>query len=339
MREIAEYWSTLFDWRAQERAINAYENFRAEVDGLGIHYVYVRGKGPHPLPIILIHGWPSSFLEHLPLATLLADPAAHGGKAEDAFDVVVPSLPGFGFSDRPTRPGYDRPHMATLLVKLMEALRYSRFGAHASDVGASVAGYMGLDHGDRMIGMHTTMPGNPGPYLGPGAPPLSDAERAFLKLRDEWEAEEGAYDHIQRTRPQTLAYGLNDAPVGLAAWIIERWRAWTDPHGGVEAHFSKDELLTNVTIYWVMQTINSANRAYYDREHSTRHLTLQDHVRVPTAVLLTTEACEHAPREFAERLYSNIVRWNEAPRGGHFIAAEEPVLVADDIRAFFRQFR
>jgi pimeloyl-ACP methyl ester carboxylesterase len=339
MRELAEYWRTRFDWRAQERAINALENLRVEIDGFGIHCVRLREKGPHPLPIILTHGWPSLFVEHLPLAAMLADPEAQGGEARDAFDVVVPSLPGFGFSDRPTRAGYDRPTVAAMWVELMRSLGYERFGAHASDVGATVTGYLGLDHAEHVIGIHTTMPANPWPYLGPGAPALSDAERAFLTLRDDWMADEGAYEHIQSTRPQTLAYGLNDSPVALAAWIIEKWRAWTDPQGDVEAHFSKDELLTNVTIYWVTQTINSANRAYYDAAHSSRHLTLADRVKVPTAVLLSTEEVERAPREFAERLYGNIVRWSQAPRGGHFIAAEEPNLVARDIRAFFRQLR
>jgi len=257
----------------------------------------------------------------------------------DAFDVVVPSLPGFGFSDRPTEPGYDRPKVAGMLVKLMHALGYNRFAVHAGDVGASVAGYMGLDARESVVGIHTTMPANPKPYMGPGAPPYTAAERDFLKLRADWFAEEGAYEHVQSTRPQTLAYGLNDSPVGLAAWIIEKWRAWTDPEADVERHFSKDQLLVNVTIYWVTETINSANRAYYDAAHTSRRLTADDHVDVPTAVLLTSEPVEHTPREFASRLYKNIVRWTEAPRGGHFIAAEEPELVADDIRAFFRPLR
>jgi pimeloyl-ACP methyl ester carboxylesterase len=222
----------------------------------------------------------------------------------------------------------------------MEGLGYVRFAAHAYDVGASVTGCIGLDVPERLIGYHTTEPTIPRPYLGPGAPPLTEAEHAFVALRERWQQEEGGYAHLQSTRPQTLAYGLSDSPVGLAAWIVEKWRAWTDPDGDVEAHFTKDELLTNVTIYWVTQTANSANRYYYERQHHTQGVGPRDRIPVPAGVTLTAmQPIERPPREYAARLYVDIRRWAELPRGGHFVALEEPGLLAAAIRAFFRALR
>ncbi len=339
MRELIAYWREGFDWRAQERAINASAHFRAVVDGFGIHLIHERGSGPAPIPLVITHGWPSSFAEMLKLIPLLADPAGHGADPLDSFDVVVPSVPGFGFSDRPVKRGMTRSRVAELWVRLMEGLGYGRFAAHANDIGAVITAFIGLDHPERLIGLHTMMPGFPRPHVGPGDPGLSEAERAFLEVQRRWDQEEGGYNRVQETRPQTLAYGLNDSPAGLAAWIVEKWRTWTDPKGDVERAFTKDELLTNVMVYWVTQTASSSARSYYERARDPRAVGPDERIRVPTGVALTTEAVQHAPRAWVERRYTDLRHWTELPRGGHFLALEEPELLAADLRTFFRQFR
>jgi pimeloyl-ACP methyl ester carboxylesterase len=260
MRELADYWRTTFDWRAQEERINSFANYQATVDSLRIHFVHERGKGPNPIPLLVTHGWPSSFVEMLDLIPLLTDPAKHGGQETDAFDVTVPSIPGYGFSDRPLEPGMTRWRVAELFLKLMNGLGYGRFGLHANDVGAVISGWLALDHPEHVIGLHTLMPGFPPPAFDESGPPMTEAEKSHAAMAAAWEREEGGYDAIQATRPQTLAYGLNDSPAGLLAWIIEKWRAWTDPVGNIEDYFSRDELLTNVMIY-VTQTANSAARS------------------------------------------------------------------------------
>jgi pimeloyl-ACP methyl ester carboxylesterase len=336
LKEVAEYWRVRFDWRAEERAMNAFPHFHASVDGIGIHFIHARGRGPAPMPLLITHGWPSSFIEMLPLIPLLADPAADGGEPADSFDVVVPSVPGFGFSDRPGR-GMTRSRVAALWAQLMAGLGYARFAAHGNDIGAVISGWLAADFPDRVIALHTMMPGFPSPVIGHDVRPPGDAERAHSEIQARWEREEGGYNHIQETRPQTLAYGLHDSPVGLAAWILEKWRAWTDPASDLERHFSRDLLLANVTLYWVTETANAANRSYYERAREPRRITTR--IAVPTGVALSTEPVQRIPRERAERSYADIRRWTEFPRGGHFFAAEEPRLLAEELRAFFRPFR
>jgi pimeloyl-ACP methyl ester carboxylesterase len=232
------------------------------VDGVGLHFVHERGKGPAPLPLVLTHGWPSTFYELLPLVPLLTDPASHGGDPTDAFDVVIPSLPGYGFSDPLSGRG-SANRVPELWAELMtEVLGYTRFGAHGGDIGAMVANRLALEHPERLVGIHVTRPADP--YVGPGAVPLTEAEQALLPARARWHEDEGGYVHIQRTRPQTLAYGLADSPVGLAAWIVEKWRAWSDCGGEVEHRFTKDQLLTTVMLYWVTGTIGSSFRFHRD---------------------------------------------------------------------------
>jgi pimeloyl-ACP methyl ester carboxylesterase len=340
MREMVAYWRDQFDWRAQEHYINSFANFRADLNGIGVHFIHERGQGLNPLPLLLTHGWPSSFYDMLQLIPLLTDPVNHGGEPADAFDVVVPSIPGHGFSDRPTQSGFEDYQVAKLWIKLMAGLGYERFAAHAYDLGASITGLLCLHHPERVIGYHTTSPANPGPALAPDAPDLSEAERVHLAYKKEWYREEGGYAHIQGTRPQTLAYGLTDSPAGLAAWILEKWHVWTNLPGEHKSlPFTKDELLANVTIYWMTQTINSANR-FYREGQNTPWPKPGDRVRVPLGVALTaTQQSERPPREYVERLYPDIRHWVELPRGGHFVALEEPQLVAESIRAFFRHLR
>jgi microsomal epoxide hydrolase len=209
----------------------------------------------------------------------------------------------------------------------------------ANDIGAVISSWLSFDHPERVIGFHTMMPTFPSPSFDENEPPMSQAEKSFKAIVDAWDQDEGGYNAIQTTRPQTLAYGLNDSPAGLMAWIVEKWRAWTDPHGDLEQYFSKDELLTNVMIYWVTQTANSSNRSYYERAHDTRVLAPKDKIRVPTGVALSMESVQRAPREWVQRRYTDIRHWTEFSSGGHFLAAEDPELLAADIREFFRQCR
>jgi pimeloyl-ACP methyl ester carboxylesterase len=340
MKELVSYWLQTFDWRKQERILNVVPQFRTNIDGLDIHFAQVRGAGPNPLPLIITHGWPSSFAEMHEIIGPLADPARHGGDPADSFDVVVPSLPGFGFSERPLQRGYlpvDR-----LWRKLMtEVLGYSRFVAHGTDVGARVTSALGRFHSDVVAGIHIGSVDLDWQEPHPEESDLTEAERDYLRRVARWEKEEGAYAEIQATYPQTAAYGLNDSPVGLAAWIVEKFRGWSDCGGDVESRFSKDILLTNIMIYWVTETINSSMRRYFEVRHNPapNPLKLGERIETPTAIaMFPGEKMLVVPREWAERSY-NIQRWTEMPSGGHFPALEEPGLLVEDIRAFFRPFR
>ena len=339
IKELVEYWRTHFDWRAQEQAINAFAHFRANIDGLGIHFIHERGKGPNPTPLIITHGWPSSFSEMLKIIPLLTDPASHGGDPADSFDVVIPSMLGYGFSDRPSQAGMGVFKMADLWARLMtEGLGYDRFGAQGGDWGAGVTARLGFSYPDNVIGIHTDSLSSIPPYLGPGTPEVSPKEQAMLENMRSWRQAEGGYAHMQGTKPQTLSYGLNDSPAGLAAWIVEKFRTWSDCNSDVERRFTKDELLTNVTIYWVTQTINSSARLYYEAQQNPWSFKEGERVQVPCAVALFPKEINHPPREWAERSY-NIQHWTEMPKGGHFPAQEEPDLLVEDIRDFFRQLR
>lgn len=337
LQELVGYWRAGFDWREQERALNTWQQYHAEIDGLRIHFLYERGKGPQPLPLLLTHGWPSAFTEMLKVIPLLTDPASHGGDPADAFDVVVPSLPGYGFSDHVTwrGPWHTHERWATL----MRGLGYQRFGAQGGDVGAGVTTALGRFFPEQVIGIHLSSDvAAPSPL--PPSSALSAEEQEYLARMERWEQEEGAYSHQQQTRPQTLAYGLNDSPVGLAAWIVEKYRAWSDCGGDVERRFSKDELLTTITLYWVTQTIGSSIRGYYQGGQNVGPAQRDKRVGVPTgvAVFPGEYLIGRVPRAWAERTY-NIQHWTEMPRGGHFAALEEPELLVQDIRAFFRKLR
>jgi pimeloyl-ACP methyl ester carboxylesterase len=333
LKNLVDYWRDGFDWRAQERRLNELSHFRTDIDGLGIHFIHVRGNGPSPFALVLTHGWPSSFFELTKLVPLLADPAAHGGDPTDAFDVVVPSMPGFGFSSRPSER-FVSARVADLWAQLMRRLGYERFGAHGGDIGGGVSARLGQFHPEVVAGIHVT---NVYGSIGESDPPPTDAERRYLEQQAQWEHDEGAYGNIQATRPQTLAYGLNDSPAGLAAWIIEKYRAWSDCGGDVERVFSKDELLTNITIYWATESVGSSFRPYWDSRNNPNPRPWV-RITVPCGIAVFPQDIERPPREFAERSY-NVQRWTEMPRGGHFAALEEPQTLAQDIRAFFRELR
>ena len=339
LKELTDYWRTRFDWRAQEQRINSFPHFRATVDGARIHFIHARGRGPDPLPLVLTHGWPGSFLEMLDILPLLTDPAAHGGDARDSFDVIVPSIPGFGFSDRPAAPGMDTFRVADLWLGLMDALGYRRFGLQGGDFGANVSSRLAFLHPERVIGLHLNyIPGSYRPYLGPGSPPLTPAEQKSLQDDDAWYDADGAYAHVQRTRPQTLAVAIHDSPAGLCAWLVEKYREWADCGGEVERRFSKDELLAHVTLYWVTETFHASTRLYLESPKRPLHFGPGERITVPVGIARFPLEAPFPPREWVERAY-NIVRWSELPRGGHFAALEEPQLLAEDIRAFFRPLR
>ena len=339
MKELVDYWLNDFDWREQERLINSFSHFMATVAGLGIHFIHERGRGPDPMPLVITHGWPGTFFEMYKLIPLLVDPASHGGDPRDSFDVVAPSLPGFGFSDHATEPGMEVARTAVLWEELMtQVLGYPRFAAHGGDIGAGVTSQLGYGRADSMIGIHLTSITRPIPYLGEGARTLTEAEKTHVSEREEWQQAEGGYAHIQGTKPQTLSYGLNDSPAGLAAWIVEKYRTWSDCDGDVERRFTKDELLTTITIYWATETISSSTRMYKENQSYTWTMERDENVPVPTGVAAFPFELSRPPKEWGERSY-NLQRWTPMPRGGHFAALEEPQLLAEDIREFFRPLR
>ncbi len=323
LRDLVDYWADGFDWPQQERRLNEYDQFMADIDGVQVHFAHQRSGKP---PLVLTHGWPSSFVELLPLVDQLS---AH-------FDLVVPSLPGYAFSPRPAQVGVDGEYVARVWHRLMQGLGYEKYGAHGGDFGAGVATHMALTDASRMTGIHLSTP-EVSPYLALGSPPLTPSETAYLDHIRRWDETERGYSAIQSTRPQTLGYGLTDSPVGLAAWLVEKWRAWSDSTGDVDAHIGRDNLLTTITLYWVTNSITSSMRDYFDNRWHTNAIGPNDQVTTPTAMaVFANEYVSEGepPRELFERLY-NIQRWTVFPRGGHFAAAEEPALLAADIKAHF----
>ena len=337
LKSLLAYWADEFDWHAQERLLNTAHQFRATLDGVQIHFVHERARHGPGIPLILTHGWPSTFAELLPLVPFLTDPGAHG-IAGPAFDVIIPSLPGYGFSERPAQAGVNYRCVAGLWHRLMRGLGYERYGTQGGDFGAGVATFMALTDPEPVIGVHLSNL-EIAPYTGPGARPLSAAETAYRERNAAFWQEECGYKAIQSTKPQTLGYGLNDSPAGLTAWILEKWRSWADSSGNLDQRFSRDFLLTTVTLYWVTQTITSSMRDYFDNDNRRFRVTLgpQEFVKVPTGIAVFANSFVDEgtpPREWAERLY-NVRRWTPMPSGGHFAPAEEPELLARDIAAFF----
>ena len=338
LQDLLAYWADGFAWRTQEDWLNSFHHFRADIDGIGIHFVHERAVSGEGIPLVLTHGWPSCFAEYLPLVPLLTNPAAHG-IAGPGCDVVIPSLPGYGFTERPDRTGVTSRYTADLWHRLMHGLGYRQYGAQGGDFGAAVTTFMALDNPDPMLGIHLSNL-DVAPYLGRESPPLSQSEQAYIAQYERWREDDRGYGAIQSTRPQTVGYGLNDSPAGLAAWLIEKWRAWSDSGGNLDATFSRDFLLTVVTLYWVSQTITSSMRDYADNRWLGA-LGPGDRITVPTAIAvfanqLVSDGCP--PREWAERLY-NVRRWSPMGKGGHFAPAEQPELLARDIAAFFGDLR
>lgn len=337
MKELAAYWVDEFDWRKQEAAINRFPQFKANVDGIDIHFIHEVGSGPAPTPLLISHGWPGSVVEFLNVIEPLAHPERFGGKVEDAFTIIAPSLPGFGFSGRPPRP-YGPRKIAQLFNSLMtDVLGYRHYMAQGGDWGGAVSTWLGFDHADTCTAIHLNILIMRHPD-GPQTPEEVAWEQRF---EQEQKMEQG-YRIQQATKPQTLSYAMNDSPVGIAAWIVEKCNSWSDTVGDdVESVYNKDELLTNIMCYVATRTFNTASWIYYGRrEEGGRILSPEGkRVEVPTAcALFPKELLAWAPRSYVERLY-NVQHWSEMPRGGHFAAWEEPQLLIDDIQAFARSLR
>ena len=299
IKELVEYWRTEFDWRAQEAKLNEFNHYKSEVDGLDIHFIHEKGKGPNPIPLIITHGWPSCFFEMTKIIPLLTDPSSYGGDPLDSFDVVAPSLPGFGFSDHAKERGMEVQRVAGIWNKLMtHNLGYSKFAAQGGDIGSGVTACLGFSHSDSLHGIHLTSITRPTPYLGPGSRPVTEAEQALITQRDKWFDDEGGYNHIQGTKPQTLAYGLNDSPAGLASWIVEKYRTWSDCGGDVEKSYTKDELLTIVTIYWVTQTISSSTRMYFENQKNLWVMEQDQKVPAPAGMAMFPQEISYPPRDW-----------------------------------------
>jgi len=337
LRGIVEYWRDAYDWRSAEARLNANPQVRVECGDIGIHALHLRGTGPEPLPLIMTHGWPGSVVEMLDIAPKLTDPAAHGGDPKDAFDLVIPSLPGYGFSDRPRAGGINPSAIADLWLQLMSALGYERFGAQGGDWGATVSIELALAAPERLAGVHLNFAPFgylPTPKYTPDAGP---EEHAFFDDRAKWVAAEGAYAALHGTKPQSLAYGLNDSPAGLAAWILEKFHTWSDCGGDIESVFSRDDLLTNISIYWLTQTIGSSIRLYRQRNLAPP-VPLRSAPEVPFGYAAFPKELWTPPKPLLERAF-RLERYEVMPRGGHFAALEQPDLLAAEIRAFFRPYR
>lgn len=339
LKELVGYWKDRFDWRAQERRLNAFDQFTTNIDGLRVHFIHQRSKETNALPLLMTHGWPGSFFEYTKVIAPLTESVSHGGRREEAFHFVGVSIPGYGFSDKPRQRGYSPRRMAAINAKLMARLGYTRYGVQGGDWGGQISRFNALDDSAHVVGLHLNRcyAGPPRDAKDPYAD-LTPAEIARIKERAGYSADDNGYSQIQGTRPQSLGYSLNDSPAGLAAWMIEKWRYWSDSEGDVEKRFTKDELLTNVMIYWVTQTATSSARLYYESRKAGDGGTESRRVDVPTACAEFPKDRGLPPRRWMERDF-NLKRFTIMPRGGHFAAVEEPQLLVDDMRAFFHDLR
>ena len=338
MRDLVDYWRTGFEWRAAEARLNAFPQFKAPLHGIDVHFLHVPGKGPNPCPLLLLHGWPGSVFEFLDVVPRLTDPARFGGDPADAFTVVAPSLPGYGLSFRPGQPRFGVEQIADCVSDLMtESLGYRPFAVQGGDWGGFIASRLGYAHPEKLIGIHLNLLAvrrDPKMLADP-----TPEERTFLDELAVWLREETGYQWIQGTRPQTLAFGLTDSPAGLAAWIVEKFRAWSDCKGDLESVFGKDQLLANISFYWFTGAIGSSFWPYYARMHGPWPVPEGTTVDVPTGYAAFPAELVRPPRSLAARMYTDIRRWSEMPRGGHFAAMEQPEALSAEIQEFFRPLR
>jgi pimeloyl-ACP methyl ester carboxylesterase len=327
IKELAEYWLDKFDWRKAEDKINQYPNYIAEIDGIKIHFLHIKGKGKISVPLIITHGWPASFMEMSKLIDpLTTDP-------EFSFDLIIPSIPGFGFSQKINTPGCNLWFISDLWSKLIKKLGYEKVLAQGGDFGAGISTALALKHPENMLGLHLNyIPGSYFPFLSQEEK-LTEEEIQFQKSTENWYATEGAYSHQHRTKPLSLRYTLNDSPVGLCAWIVEKFYGWSDCNGNIESVFTKDELLSNVSLYWFTETIHSSIRLYNENSRAPLHFLKNDFIHIPVGIARFHKEEPFPPRKFIERGY-NIQHWTDIPTGGHFAAMEQPVLLANDIKQF-----
>jgi pimeloyl-ACP methyl ester carboxylesterase len=338
MRQLVEYWRSAFDWRAEEARLNAFPQCKVQLRDIDLHFLHVPGQGPAPCPLLLLHGWPGSVFEFLELIPRLTDPARFGGDARDAFTVVAPSLPGYGLSFTPGQPRFGVAAIADCVAELMQdTLGYTRFAVQGGDWGAFIASRLGYAHSDKLFGIHLNLLAvrrDPQAVSDPTA-----EEQAYFERRAAWLRDETGYQWIQGTKPQTLAFALTDSPVGLAAWIIEKFRTWSDCGGDLESAFTRDRLLANISLYWFTGAIGSSFWPYYDIRHAPPPVPEGATIGVPTGYAHFPAEIIQPPRSLAERSYSDIRRWSVMPRGGHFAALEQPELLAREMREFFRPLR
>jgi pimeloyl-ACP methyl ester carboxylesterase len=344
LRELLAYWLDEYDWRKQERLLNESQRYRVNIDEIEIQFIHERGVGPDPFPLMLTHGFPDSHHRFNKVIPLLTDPASFGGRQEDAFHVVAPDLPGYGFSGTPLRQGTIF-QVHDLWDRLMtEKLGYARYGAQGGDLGGSVTEQLARSHPDTVAAIHLT--DVPFGHIMKRPSDPSAAEKKYFDHIEKWMSKEGAYSLIQSTKPQSLAAGLNDSPAGLAAWIIEKFRAWSDCNGQIETRFTKDELLTHVMIYWATGSVGGAFQPYFDYANASAMTWIKEGMKsyvgaakqVPAAFALFPKDIGVPPRELAQRFF-NVQRWTDMPHGGHFAALEEPELFVEDLREWFRPFR
>jgi pimeloyl-ACP methyl ester carboxylesterase len=333
VQALCEYWAEDYDWRRCEKTLNALGQYRTVIDGLGFHFLHVRSPRADALPLILTHGWPGSVVEFLKVIGPLTDPERHGGDPAQAFHVVVPSLPGFGFSDKPTTTGWNVERIASAWIVLMRRLGYTRFVAQGGDWGAAVTTAIGMARPPECAGIHLNMP-----IIFPEAADfaqLTEAEQATVASMQFYEKKDSGYAKQQQTRPQTLGYGLTDSPAGQAAWIYEKFYAWTDNDGTPESALSRDQMLDNIMLYWLQSTAASSARLYWESADSFKARSLD----IPIGVSVFPKEIFRPSRRWAERSYKNIIHWNEPARGGHFAAFEQPEIFVNEIRACFRGLR
>ena len=341
LRDVLEYWRTEYDWRRSEAWLDSLPNLKAPLAALGgreIHFVHVRSRHPRAFPLVVMHGWPGSVFEFDRFLERLADPPIDGGRPEDAFDVVAPSLPGFGLSDAPPETGFDIGAVGRAVAELMEKLGYESFGTQGGDWGAMASPYVALAAPKACRAMHLNMVLAPRPQGEDPETTLSEKEYADLLEARAYMRDGTGYQAIQSTRPQTLGYALNDSPAGLAAWILEKFRAWSDCDGDPAGYFGRDRLLANVTWYWLTETAASSARLYFESKKAGTFGPVNQRVETPAGIAVFPKEMFRPPRRWVERLY-RVERWTEMPRGGHFAAMEAPEILAEDVRAFFRAYR
>jgi len=338
LAKLIAYWREDFDWRAEEAALNAFPQFKVDLDDIALHYLHVEGRGPDPMPLLLMHGWPGSVFEFVDIIPRLTDPARFGGDPADAFTVIAPSLPGYGLSFRPGQKRFGVAAIADCFARLMtETLGYQRFAAQGGDWGAFTCSALGVRHPEKIVALHQNMLGlNPADPM-PENP--TEAEARYAAEVAHWAKEETGYIAIQGTRPQTLAAALTDSPAGLAAWIAEKFHVWTDHDGDFETAVTRDRMLANIALYWFTGAIGSSFWTYYDRLHGPWPISAGQTVDVPFAYAAFPKEIRRPPRSIAEKTYTDIRRWTDFPKGGHFAAMEQPEALAGDIQAFFRDFR
>ena len=338
LRSLVDYWLDEYDWRQHEAALNELDQYTVELDSIDLHYVHVEGKGPNPMPLLLTHGWPSSFADFRQIIPMLTDPEKFGGDPRDAFSVVVPSMPGHGFSFKPNQRRFSVIDISDTLAKLMmEVLGYRSFGSQGGDWGAFVSSRLAYAYPQHVRAIHLsllTVPREKPAIAQPNA-----EELAFLEQLENWLREETGYSQIMGTKPQTLAYAMTDSPIGLAAWILEKFHSWTDCNGDPAAWLGRDTVITTIMVYWVTGAIGSSFWPYYARLHGPRIVPKGERIDTPCGYAEFPKEILRPPRSLAERMYGNITRWTKMRRGGHFPALEQPAALAEEVRAFFRTVR